>query len=71
MEGVPLGLIPGTDYLQSAVRLGPGDFLVLYTDGLTESTNEPGLELGYHGILSFAVSLPLKTETSSSAIGQA
>src|SRR5271163_3059395 len=71
VEGVPLGLIPGTDYLQSAVRLGPGDFLVLYTDGLTESTNEAGLELGYHGILGLAESLLLKTETSSSAMGQA
>ena len=71
IEGVPLGLIPGTEYLQSAVRLGPGDLLVLYTDGLSESTNEAGLELGYHGILGLAESLPLQTETSSSAMGQA
>jgi len=60
VEGVPLGLIPGVDYLQSALRLGPGNFLVLYTDGLTESTNDPGLELGYHGILNLAESLLLK-----------
>src|SRR5271163_3065093 len=71
VEGVPLGLIPGTDYLQSAVRLGPGDFLVLYTDGLTESTNEAGSELGYHGMLGLAESLLLQSGTTSSAMGQA
>jgi len=71
VESVPLGLISGTGYLQSAVRLRPGDFLVLYTDGITESTNEAGLELGYHGILGLAESLLLETGTSSSTVGQA
>jgi hypothetical protein len=71
IEGVPLGLLPGTDYLQSAMRLGPGDFVVLFTDGLSESTNDAGSKLGYHGILGLAESLLLQTGTSSSAMGQA
>jgi len=71
IEGVPLGLLPGTDYLQSAVRLGPGDFLVLYTDGLSESTNDAGSELGYHGMLGLAESLLLQSGTTCSAMGQA
>jgi phosphoserine phosphatase RsbU/P len=57
--------------LQSAVRLGPGDFLVLYTDGLSESTNDAGSELGYHGMLSLAESLLLQSGATSSAMGQA
>ncbi len=71
MEGVPLGLIPGTEYLQSAVRLGRGDLLVLYTDGISESTNDAGKELGYEGLLQLAKSLPVETTRSASAAGQA
>lgn len=40
VEGLPLGLIPGTEYTQTAVRLGTGDLVILYTDGVTESVNE-------------------------------
>lgn len=71
MEGVPLGLIPGTEYLQSAVRLGRGDLLVLYTDGISESTNDAGQELGYEGLLRLAKSLPVETTRSAGAAGQA
>ncbi len=71
MDGVPLGLIPGTEYLQSAVRLGEGDLLVLYTDGISESTNEEGEELGYDGLLRLARILPSQTFKSPRAAGQA
>ena len=60
MEGVPLGLIPGTKYLQSAVRLRTRDLLVLYTDGISESTNQGGNKLGYDGLLQLARSLPMQ-----------
>jgi sigma-B regulation protein RsbU (phosphoserine phosphatase) len=71
IEGVPLGLIAGTEYSQSAVRLGQGDLLVLYTDGITESTNQAGKELGYDGLLRLAKSLPLQNVNSPSVAGQA
>ena len=71
VEGVPLGLIAGTEYLQNAVRLGLGDLLVLYTDGISESTNQAGKELGYDGLMRLAKSLPLQTVNSPSAAGQA
>jgi len=71
MEGVPLGLIPGTDYVQSAVRLGQGDLLVLYTDGISESTNETDNELGYDGLLHLAGQLPSLATDSPGAAGQA
>lgn len=32
ISGLPVGLIPGTDYLQTIVTLAPSDILVLYTD---------------------------------------
>ena len=57
IEGLPLGLIPGTTYSQTAVKLGPGDMLVLYTDGITETLDSSGNELGYRGLLELAKSL--------------
>jgi phosphoserine phosphatase RsbU/P len=51
IEGLPLGLIPGTVYSQTAVRLGAGDILILYTDGITEATSASGSQLGYAGLL--------------------
>ena len=71
MEGVPIGLIPGTEYLQSAVRLGQGDLLVLYTDGISESTDENDNELGYDGLLRLARTLPSNATDSPSTAGQA
>jgi phosphoserine phosphatase RsbU/P len=59
VEGLPLGLIAGTEYTQTAVRLGPGDLVLIYTDGVTESVNDASEELGYSGLLALARSLPV------------
>lgn len=50
-EDLPLGVIPGTIYSQTAVSLGVGDVLLLYTDGITEGTDRSNSELGYEGLL--------------------
>ena len=44
--GRPLGLLPGAGYEERSVRLGQGDSLFLYTDGLIESENGKGEEFG-------------------------
>jgi phosphoserine phosphatase RsbU/P len=54
IEGLPLGLIPGTGYSQTGVRLGSGDLLVLYTDGITETRDSSGNDLGQKGLLELA-----------------
>jgi sigma-B regulation protein RsbU (phosphoserine phosphatase) len=54
VEDLPLGLIPETSYSQTAVQIGPSDLLLLYTDGITESRNEAGIELGREGLLRIA-----------------
>jgi phosphoserine phosphatase RsbU/P len=46
ISDLPLGLIPGTGYHQTAARLAPGDLLILYTDGINEAENEAGDQLG-------------------------
>ncbi len=44
--GVPLGLIAQASYRAGEIVLGPGDLLVLYTDGLVEAADPAGDEYG-------------------------
>ncbi len=43
---VPLGVGDSTRYESSVITLSPGDLLVLYTDGITETMNEEGGQFG-------------------------
>ena len=43
---LPLGIIAGTSYSQTAVQLEPGDLLLLYTDGVSEAYDESGDAIG-------------------------
>lgn len=54
IEGLPLGLIPGTTYSQTGVRVRADDMFVLYTDGITEAMDPSGNELGHRGLLRMA-----------------
>ena len=45
-NGMPLGLFPVVEYERVDVTLGPGDLVVLYTDGITEAANPAGDEFG-------------------------
>jgi serine phosphatase RsbU (regulator of sigma subunit) len=44
--GFPLGITPFGDYREGWVELEPGDVLVIYSDGVTESLDEMGEEFG-------------------------
>jgi serine phosphatase RsbU (regulator of sigma subunit)/ferredoxin len=44
--GKPIGLLPGDGFEERQVELRQGDFLFLYTDGLTEAANPQGDEFG-------------------------
>jgi serine phosphatase RsbU (regulator of sigma subunit) len=55
---LPLGLIGGTSYTQTAIQLEPGDLLLLYTDGVSEAYDETGAQLGLERLLSIARNLP-------------
>ena len=65
---LPLGMIAGTTYSQTAVQLEPGDLLLLYTDGISEARDESGAQLGFDRLLSIARNLPVD---SAVAAGQA
>jgi phosphoserine phosphatase RsbU/P len=44
--GVALGVDPALPYDQKTIALAKGDFLVLYTDGVTDALNAAGQEFG-------------------------
>ena len=48
--GPPVGLLSHDDYEAGETVLGPGDLLVLYTDGLTEAANPDGRDLAVEGL---------------------
>ena len=45
--GLPLGMFPDASYAAAALELGPGDLLVIYSDGLVEARNGRGEEFGF------------------------
>jgi len=59
--GLPVGLIPGTDYCQTVVMLGRSDLLVLYTDGITDAGNARGKDLGRAQLLEWARQCPVES----------
>ncbi|HEV2665993.1 MAG TPA: SpoIIE family protein phosphatase, partial [Blastocatellia bacterium] len=44
--GFPVGITPFGDYREGWVEIEPGDVMVVYSDGVTESLNEEGEEFG-------------------------
>ena len=45
-RGTILGMFPETEYPHETIQLASGDVLVLFTDGITEATNEHEGEFG-------------------------
>ena len=50
--GVPLGLLADSTYDRTVLKPQVGDLVVLYTDGVSEASNEAGDELGRDGLMS-------------------
>ena len=46
MEGVPLGLLDTREYEETGFHAGPGDAIVLYSDGITDHLSPEGAEYG-------------------------
>jgi serine phosphatase RsbU (regulator of sigma subunit) len=50
-QGLPLAMLPGrVEYSMGETILGPGDLVLLYTDGLAEAESPSGEELGVDGL---------------------
>lgn len=46
----PVGLLEGSCFQKTTIRLNPGDRVYIYTDGLTETTDNDGNEIGFEGL---------------------
>ena len=51
--GVPLGIMPGMDYPLGNLELGPGDFVFLCSDGVTDTVDPSGKEYGEERLQKF------------------
>ena len=72
VRGTPLGLLPNVSYDRRIVKPGPGDLIVLYSDGVSEATNPAGQELGRDDLLALARSLnPTSAETFGTQLVEA
>ncbi|MDE2932681.1 MAG: SpoIIE family protein phosphatase [Dehalococcoidia bacterium] len=56
--GIALGVLGGFEYRQDSFELAPGDTVCLYTDGVTEATNQQGELMGIEGIQELFASAP-------------
>jgi sigma-B regulation protein RsbU (phosphoserine phosphatase) len=52
--GPPVGLLPNSSYEQGSLALEPGDLLVLFTDGISESMNSEDEEWGEERLIDLA-----------------
>jgi serine phosphatase RsbU (regulator of sigma subunit) len=48
--GLPLGLVPGSQYEDRTAVLEPGDFVLIYTDGLVEALNSAREMYGFETV---------------------
>jgi serine phosphatase RsbU (regulator of sigma subunit) len=57
-DDMPLGIIETSKYTQLDIRLNTGDLVLCYTDGIIESLDSDGRQLGMNGLRSTLNSLP-------------
>ncbi len=62
--GVALGVDPALAYTQETIALAAGDFLVFYTDGVTDALNAKGQEFGMERIRKTILSQPLREKSA-------
>ncbi len=55
--GPVLGLVEGAAYREETIRIGTGDLLLAFTDGLAETASPSGGEIGLDGIAAMACGL--------------
>ena len=54
LEGLPMGITIGEQYLEQSIRLHPGDMILAFSDGATEIFPADGEELTSRGFLRLA-----------------
>jgi sigma-B regulation protein RsbU (phosphoserine phosphatase) len=58
---MPVGVLEDASWERGAIQMEPGDWLIIYTDGLTEAQNTAGEYFGENGLRASLHSLREKT----------
>ncbi len=66
--GAPLGILAGMSFGQETLHIGPGDTVILYTDGIIESMNARDELYGYERFEDLIRRSPAEPEALKSAI---
>jgi len=67
--GIALGVAPGFAYEERTTTLQPGDYVVLYTDGVSEAENEQGDQFGLERLREvFANEMPQDSRAANAAV---
>jgi len=53
LVGFPLGLFPDATYDELTLKLNPGDMVIFYSDGISDTQNKQGEFFGWQGLLDF------------------
>ena len=53
-SGAPVGMFPDSSYEERVVEVKTGDLVMVYTDGVVETTDQKGAEWGVQGLLQAA-----------------
>jgi len=53
LVGFPLGLFPDATYDELTLKLNPGDMVIFYSDGISDTQNKQGDFFGWQGLLDF------------------
>jgi hypothetical protein len=64
---LPLGFLPDAEYTQQRLDVGPGDLLLVYSDGLTEAGNRAGELFGDERLLALVPQLRGLTAEAAAA----
>jgi len=54
ITGIPIGIDSGESWEREVIEIGPGDTLMLYSDGVTDAQNVEGNEFGSERLLAEA-----------------
>ena len=68
-NGVALGVVPEFTYEERSLTLQPGDYVVLYTDGVTEAENDQGDQFGLERLCEiFTGGAPMDVRSTNEAV---
>lgn len=60
-SGPPVGLFPDAEWHEGLIQLQPGDLVIAYTDGVTETFSPSGAEWGADGLLNAAIAHSIRS----------